>query len=24
LAAEDDAKTGTLRLSDLRSAGIRR
>ena len=24
LSAEDDAKTGTLRLSDLRSAGIRR
>ncbi len=24
LAAEDDAKTGTLRISDLRSAGIRR
>ncbi len=24
LAAEDDAKTGTLRLSDLRKAGIRR
>jgi N-acetylmuramoyl-L-alanine amidase len=24
LAAEDDAKTGTLRLSDLRSAGLRR
>lgn len=24
LAAEDDAKTGTLRLSDLRNAGIRR
>ena len=24
LAVEDDAKTGTLRLSDLRSAGIRR
>jgi hypothetical protein len=23
LAAEDDAKTGTLRISDLRSAGIR-
>lgn len=24
LAAEDDAKTGTLRISDLRSAGLRR
>ena len=24
LAAEDDAKTGTLRISDLRNAGIRR
>jgi N-acetylmuramoyl-L-alanine amidase len=24
LSAEDDAKTGTLRISDLRSAGIRR
>ena len=24
LAAEDDAKTGTLRISDLRKAGIRR
>ena len=24
LAAEDDAKTGTLRIADLRSAGIRR
>jgi N-acetylmuramoyl-L-alanine amidase len=23
LAAEDDAKTGTLRISDLRKAGIR-
>jgi len=23
LAAEDDAKTGTLRISDLRSAGLR-
>ena len=24
LAAEDDAKTGTLRISDLRNAGLRR
>ncbi|MEY4959805.1 MAG: hypothetical protein RL271_1179, partial [Actinomycetota bacterium] len=24
LAAEDDAKTGTLRIEDLRRAGIRR
>jgi N-acetylmuramoyl-L-alanine amidase len=24
LAAEDDAKTGTLKISDLRNAGIRR
>jgi len=24
LATEDDAKTGTLRISDLRNAGIRR
>jgi N-acetylmuramoyl-L-alanine amidase len=24
LSAEDDAKTGTLRISDLRKAGIRR
>jgi N-acetylmuramoyl-L-alanine amidase len=24
IAAEDDAKTGTLRIADLRKAGIRR
>jgi N-acetylmuramoyl-L-alanine amidase len=24
LSTEDDAKTGTLRISDLRSAGLRR
>ena len=24
LAAEDDAKTGTLRISDLRNAGLRK